>query len=315
MKNRRAVITGVSSFVGVHLARTFSKAGWDVTAVISCPFETYQGIRAKRLMALSGCVNFITCDLLDAEATKQMIDECRPDLWVQHAGFTENYGSRDYNLQKSLALNVLSLEPIYQHLSGTDCGIIVTGSSMEYSSSDMANSENDPCWPEMPYGVSKLAETIEANRLALQYRVRTRVARLYIPVGTYNTPGQLIESVVSALQQGEIVDLSPCSQKRDFLGVDDIADAYLKLADDFARQMFDVFNVCSGEAKNLSEFLEDLCRIATADKALLNFGGHKMRIGEPQISFGDNSKACSILNWHPRPLDGALKSLFTMESL
>lgn len=309
MKKNRAVITGVSSFVGMHLARIFSNAGWDVTAIISKPFESYDGIRAKRLATLIGEVSFVTCNLLDTIALKQVIDDCQPDLWIQHAGYTENYGSLDYDLRKSLDLNMLSLEPLYQHLAGRECGVIITGSSMEYSFCDVANREKDPCWPETPYGVSKLAESIEANRLAIQYGIPTRVARLYIPVGTFDSPGKLINSVMSALHQNEIVDLSPCSQKRDFLGVSDIAEAYLKLADDFPRLIFDVFNVCSGEAKSLKEFLKDLCRITKSDEALLNFGAREMRAGEPQVSSGDNIKARSVLDWHPRPLDEVLKTL------
>jgi nucleoside-diphosphate-sugar epimerase len=314
MKKNRAVITGVSSFVGMHLASTFSNVGWDVTGIISKPFESYDGIRAKRLEKLIGEVSFVTSDLLDTIAIKQVIDDCQPDLWIQHAGYTENYGSLDYNLQKSLALNVLSLEPLYQHLAGNECGVIITGSSMEYSFCDLANKEKDSCWPETPYGVSKLAESIEANRLAIQHGIPTRVARLYIPVGTFDSPGKLIDSVMGALHQNEIVDLSPCSQKRDFLGVSDIAEAYLKLADDFPRQLFDVFNVCSGETKSLIEFLKDLCRITKSDEALLNFGARKMRAGEPQISYGDNSKARLILDWHPRPLDEILKTLLIIEA-
>jgi nucleoside-diphosphate-sugar epimerase len=309
MKKNSAVITGVSSFVGMHLARTFSNAGWDVTAIISKPFERYDGIRGKRLATILVDVNFITCDLLETEALQQVINDCQPDLWIHHAGYTDNYGSLDYNLQKSLPLNVLLLEPLYRHLVGKECGVIITGSSMEYSSCDMADREMDPCWPETPYGVSKLAESIEANRLAIQYDIPTRVARLYIPVGTFDSPGNLINSVMSALHQNEIVDLSPCSQKRDFLGVREISEAYLKLAADFPRQIFDVFNVCSGEAKSLNEFLKDLCRITKLDEALLNFGAREMRAGEPQISYGDNTKARSVLDWHPRPLDEVLKTL------
>jgi UDP-glucose 4-epimerase len=47
---------------------------------------------------------------------------------------------------------------------------------------------------------------------------------------------------------------------------------------------------------------------------LLNFGARKMRAGEPQISYGDNSKARLILDWHPRPLDEILKTLLIIEA-
>jgi len=309
MSNPKAVITGVSSFVGMHLARAFAGAGYDVCALTSRPVETYDGVRCQRLAAITDDVQFIQCDLTDPDATGKLIADVHPDVWVQHAGYADNYGSRDYDLGKSMAMNVVALEPLYKGLTGTTCGVFVPGSSMEYASSDKANREDDVCWPDLPYGVSKLATTVEANRLALQYDVPTRVARIYIPVGTFDAPGKLIDSVIRALLKGESIDLSPCTQKRDFLGVDDIADAYLKLAGDFSRQTFDVFNICSGEARQLRDLLEGLCSIIGVDPALLNFGAREMRPGEPMISYGDNTKAKNILSWQPQSLDKTLRSL------
>jgi nucleoside-diphosphate-sugar epimerase len=309
MGTKKAVITGVSSFVGMHLAWAFAGDGYDVIAVTSRPHESYEGIRGERLAAISNNVKFSQCDLTNPAALDQLIADTKPDVWVQHAGYADNYASRDYDLAKSMAMNVVALEPLYKCLSGTECGVIVTGSSNEYTSSDDANRESDVCWPDMPYGVSKLAQTVEANRLALQYGVPTRVARIYIPVGPYDAPGKLIDSVIKAVVNGESIGLSPCTQKRDFLGVSDIASVYLKLAFDFSRQTFDVFNVCSGEAKQLCSLLEDLCTIAGADPALLKFGAREMRPGEPMISYGDNAKAKDILSWQPQSLDITLRSL------
>jgi len=311
MTKRTAIVTGVSSFVGMHLAHAFASTGWRVVAVTSRPQSDYKGIRSDRLAAISNQVIFSVCDLTDGDAVGELVLKHKPDLWVQHAGYTDNYHSMEYNLEASLALNVLALEPLYQHLSKTECGVIVTGSGMEYSTSDEADSESDVCWPDLPYGVSKLAETVEAHRLAEQYGVPTRVARLYIPVGIYDAPGKLIDLVIRALAKGVSTDLSPCTQKRDFLGVRDLCMAYLKLADDFGRQTFDIFNVCSGKAWELKSVLLELCRIMDADESLLNFGAFPMRPGEPMVSYGDNNKAKQVLDWEPQPIEKVLKALVT----
>ncbi|MBT4888011.1 MAG: NAD(P)-dependent oxidoreductase [Rhodospirillales bacterium] len=304
-----AIVTGVSSFVGMHLARTFAGNSWGVSAVTSRPVSTYDGIRAQRLAAISQDVNLVQCALSDTVQIAKLINDTRPDVWVHHAAYADNYTSRDYDLGKSFAMNVVALEPLYKNLAGTKCGVIVTGSSWEYTSSDQADLESDVCWPDMPYGVSKLAETVESHRLALLYDVPTRVARIYMPVGTYDVPGKLIDSVISALLKGDSIDLSPCTQQRDFLGVNDIAGAYLKLADDFSRQIFDIFNICSGEAKELRELLEELCSITGADPVLLKFGVHEMRPGEAMVLYGDNAKAATLLGWQPKPIEKTLRSL------
>jgi nucleoside-diphosphate-sugar epimerase len=306
---RKVVISGVSSFVGCHLAKAFA-VDWDVTAVTSRQIEQYDGIRAKRLGYIEDDVNFQTCDLTNAKAIEKLVEEIRPQLWIQHGGFAENYASPDYDLAKSLDVNVLALKPLYKALAKIGACIILTGSNAEYGpAKDTADREDDACWPDTPYGLSKLAETIEARRLAQIYPVRTRVARLFIPVGELDAPGKLMDHVITNLKSNQIVDLSPCLQKRDFLSVNDIAEAYLKVAEDMHRCSFDIFNICSGEARELKSLLLDICQLVDKSADLMNFGAFPMRAGEPMSSFGDNSKARKILNWEPSSLEGTLKAL------
>ena len=306
---RKVIISGVSSFVGCHLAKAFS-ADWDVTALTSRPADQYEGIRAKRLDHIKDHVDFRTCDLTDTRAVEQLVAEIRPQLWIQHGGFAENYASADYDLAKSLDVNVLALKPLYKALAKVGACIILTGSNAEYGPAKAtADNEDDACWPESPYGLSKLAETIEARRLSQIYPVRTRVARLFIPVGDLDAPGKLMDHVITNLKADEKVDLSPCLQKRDFLSVASITDAYLKLAEDMHRCSFDIFNICSGEAKELKSLLLDICQLVDKSPDLMNFGAFPMRAGEPMSSYGDNSKAKELLNWEPSVLEGILMGL------
>lgn len=314
VKSKTIIITGVSSFVGCHLARTFAAAGHSVVAVTRRVQDSYDGIRAERLVFIADGLEFAVCDLTDGDAVGRLISTHKPDVWVQHAGYADNYGSQDYDLEKSLALNVVALEPLYKHLAGANCSVIVTGSSMEYASSDHANVESDVCWPDMPYGVSKLATSIEASRLAKQYKVPTRVARLYIPVGSYDVPNKLMDFVIHQLVAGEVADLSPCDQKRDFLGVDDLCEAYVLMMDDMDRCTFDVFNICSGEATELKALMLKVADLIKAKQNLLNFGARPMRPGEAPVSFGSNVKAKNILNWQPKPIEHALKMLIAHAS-
>jgi len=310
MSKRKAIVTGVSSFVGCHLGRAFA-ADYDVVAVTSRVRDAYDGVRAERLTFIEDAVRFATCDLTDADALAALVDAHAPDVWVQHAGYADNYASVDYGLEKSLALNVVALEPLYKNLADTGCTVIVTGSSMEYASSDIANQESDACWPELPYGVSKLAETVEASRLAHQYSVPTRVARLYIPVGPYDAPGKLMDFVIKQLAAGEVADLSPCDQQRDFLGVDDLARAYVLMAGESERSMFDIFNICSSQPTELKSLLLNVANLMGADQGLLNFGAKPMRPGEPMVSYGDNAKARDVLGWQPSNIENALSALIT----
>lgn len=305
----KVVVTGTTSFVGVHLARAFAQAGWEVIATHSRGRDEYDGIQAQRLDAASGCT-LARLDLRDGEGMAAFVRDVRPDLWVHHAGHATDYGSPDYQLMASLAVNVAPLPALYRALAESGCGgVLVSGSSMEYAASPDANREDETCWPDTPYGLSKLAETLAARQQCLRFGVPTRVARIYIPFGGLDNPRKLLSQVVEGLRRGERVKLSPCRQKRDFIAVGDLAEGYLALARDLERGDFDVFNLCSGTATPLMELLVSLARRMDVDPALLEFGAIPMRPGEPEVSYGCADKARTTLGWSARPVLDAVGDL------
>jgi len=302
-----AVVTGVSSFVGMHLARCFSACGFRVVATTSQPRQRYTGIRERRLAVLDESVEFVTIDLRDAGAVASLVDRMTPSLWLHHAGFAQSYASFDFDFDAGLATNVAPLGHLYQALAGGGCGVVITGSSAEYTLSESANCEDDVCWPNTPYGLTKLAETLRARQLAERLGVPTRVARLYIPFGSLDTPEKLLSQVVVSLRAGKTVDLSPCTQARDFLGITDLTSAYVAMVKDLPRIGFDVFNICGGQPVLLHAFLQTIAERLKADRSLLLFGARVMRPGEALVSFGSNEKARRILGWAPSDLAVAIE--------
>ncbi len=306
----RVVVTGISSFVGFHLARAFAGSGWEVVATHSRPLDSYVGIQRLRLGRVAPVARTEALDLRDAGAVAALVARERPSLWVHHGGHAVAYASPDYDLTESLAVNLAPLAGLYRALADAGCGgVLVTGSSAEYSAAESANCEDDACWPDTPYGLSKLAETLAARQHCLRFGVPTRVARLYIPFGPLDNPAKLLAQAVEALAAGRKLDLSPCLQRRDFIGVEDVARGTLALAGDCGRGGFDLFNLCSGTATPLRDLLLGLARRMGADPGLLRFGAIPMRPGEPATSYGANAKACDRLGWVPNSLDRSLDGL------
>jgi nucleoside-diphosphate-sugar epimerase len=301
------VVTGISSFVGMHLAQRFSRDGFRVVGTVSKPATAYEGVRAVRLNELKGNVEFIELDIENASSVAAAIERVSPVLWLHHAGYAENYTSHDYDQKRGRAVNVAPLTHLYESLAGRGCSVIITGSGAEYSTSVVASREKDVCAPDTPYGLSKLAETLRAGQLAEQFDVPTRVARLYIPFGAFDNPEKLLAQVIDGLRRGRPVDLSACTQSRDFLAISDLCDAYVALGKDMPRARFDIFNICSGEATILRDFLQNIALALKADPTLLRFGKRGMRPGEAPTVFGSNEKARRALGWSPTPLMAAIQ--------
>jgi UDP-N-acetylglucosamine/UDP-N-acetylgalactosamine 4-epimerase len=301
------VVTGISSFVGHHLARRFALRGDHVIGTISRPRDRYQGIEAQRIAAIEPYVEIFGLDLREPREFAALVDRRAPSLWIHHAGFAADYASSAYDLEIAHVINVAPLSALYAALRGGSCGVIITGSSAEYAASTAANHEADACFPDAPYGLSKLTQTLRARQLAEQLDVPTRVARLYIPFGERDSPAKLLPQVVAKLRCREPIALSPCEQQRDFVGIADVCSAYERLAEHLTERGFDIFNVAGGSPVTLRAFLCEIADLMKANRELLRFGTREMRPGEPPISYADVGKARRILGWQPTPLTEAIQ--------
>ena len=121
--------------------------------------------------------------------------------------------------------------------------------------------------------------------------------------------------MIEALKNNTPIDLSSCTQKRDFVGVKDVSRAYLELAKDLERGGFDIFNICSGKATELSKVLEMIADQICAKRDLLHFGKIPPREGEPDLILGDISKIKKKLEWAPGDLSQALYDEFQLKEL
>ncbi|HVX91632.1 MAG TPA: NAD(P)-dependent oxidoreductase [Xanthobacteraceae bacterium] len=308
------VITGASSFVGHHLARHWAQRGHRVVATLSRPRARYEGIEARRLAAIAPFVEFHPLDLREPRTIMALLDRTAPTLWIHHAGYATNYASPDYDLEAGHAVNVAPLAVLYAALARTRCGVILTGSSAEYAAQERGHRESDACLPDTPYGLSKLAATLRARQVAALHEVPTRVARLYVPFGALDNPQKLLALTVARLRAGEPVMLSACTQRRDFIGITDVCEAYGRIADDLPRATFDIFNIARGEGIVLRDLLVDVADRFGAPRDLLRFGERPMRPGEPPVSFAEIEKARRLLGWNPSPLAEALdRDLLRME--
>ncbi len=300
------VVTGVSSFVGCHLARHWASRGHQVIGMLSRPRREYDGVAAQRLASIEPLVKLDHLDLRKPDDIPALVERTTPDLWIHHAGYAASYASFDYDLDAGHAINVAPLTSLFAALAGTRCGVILTGSSAEYAAQDRGNREDDACCPETPYGLSKLTATLRARQLARQRNVSTRVARLYIPFGRLDNPNKLLAQTVAKLRANEPIALSSCEQKRDVVGISDVCNIYERLADDLPRTRFDIFNVGRGEGVVLRDLLIRVADQLGASRDLLRFGAHPMRPGEPAASFADIGKARRLLQWTPAPLAEAI---------
>jgi GDP-4-dehydro-6-deoxy-D-mannose reductase len=173
-------------------------------------------------------------------------------------------------------------------------------------------SEDRPVSPRSPYALTKAA----SERLAFASG-HAVVARSFNMIG----PGQAPEFVLPsfALQLAAIardkaepvLRVGNLTARRDFVHVDDGAEAYRLLAE--KGEPGSVYNIATGQASSIEEILQRLMAISGVE-ARVEIDPEKFRKADLPLLTGDASRL-QALGWEPsRTLDDAVRDLWREHS-
>ena len=118
-------------------------------------------------------------------------------------------------------------------------------------------------------------------------------ARIFNVTGPGEDPRRLIPSVIRAAQTREPMELTDGSQFRDYLDVEDLADAIATVG---RLRMSGNVNLCSGDALELRQFLSQIAGHAgSAD--VLEFGARERGPFDFDYVVGDASRLRGEAGW------------------
>lgn len=92
----------------------------------------------------------------------------------------------------------------------------------------------------------------------------------------------------SCIDNVERISLTAGEQKRDFIYIDDVVDAYVKVLESIGQfdDLFNEFDLGSGDSMSIREFVETVHRM-TSSRTFLDFGATPYRAGEVMLSQAD----------------------------
>ena len=290
----RALITGVSGFVGRHLRTHLIDAGDDV---FGCDRE-------------DGSVDIGVLD-----SVRAALDGVRPEVVYHLAGWSDVGGSWRapvdvFRANAEGTLNVL--------LAATECGVqrvIAVSSADVYGivrEDQLPITEDTPLRPVTPYAASKVA----ADYLALQAWLGTGLPVVRVRAFNHLGPGQTSKFVAPALADriarneldgGSVVPVGNPSARRDFTDVRDVVRAYRLLAEH--GEPGEAYNVCSGVDVSIQELADKLLSMARHPMKLEQDPSLQRPVDVPVLR-GDASRLRSATGWTPTiPLDQTLADL------
>lgn len=298
----KALVTGVSGFVGPYLVRHLVKSGFEVFGVDRSGKE------------VDGCV-VEACDVIDAAAVSAIIKKVRPDMVFHLAGQSSvSLSWKEPELTK--AVHVVGTRNLLDAVvsAGIKPKVLIVSSAEVYGvPKSIPITESHPVHAVTPYGESR----VEQEKLAIDC-FRKKGVQLVISRSFNQTgPGQPSAFVcsdfarqVAEAERGlrsEIV-VGNLEVKRDFTDVRDAVAAYLLALQKGVPG--EIYNICSGNSYSINSILETLLSFSSAKSVRVVKAPSKKRKHDIPELVGDNSKFRQATGWKPNiSIDVTLKEL------
>ncbi|MCI8453001.1 MAG: NAD(P)-dependent oxidoreductase [Lachnospiraceae bacterium] len=260
----RIIMTGATSFVGAAAVHALLKRGHTVAAVVRPGSNKVNKITEENKQALLGKRLFVVeNDLSEPKRLLQKLPK-GADVFCHFGWGGSGSGSRtDRKLQEqNLTDSLRTLETA----KALGCGrFLFSGSQAEYGFHEGLMTEEIPCSPRSAYGEAKLSMCQKGNMLAKTLGLTYLHVRIFSAYGPGDHPWTLVESCLDAFLKGEKLPLGKCTQKWNFLYIEDLADALCMLCEApeyaFAKLANPAFNLAGGETRPLKEFVEEIDRL------------------------------------------------------
>lgn len=307
----KVVITGISGFVGSHLAEYLLDKGLDVHGTIRWRS------RLDNIQHTQNKLELIETDIRDAHSVKKTINDVEPD-YIFHLAAQSFVPTSWKAPSETLETNIIGTLNLFEAVrtSSVDPKIQIAGSSEEYGlvyPDELPIKETNPLRPLSPYGVSKVAVDLLSYQYHQSYGLKIVRTRAFNHTGPRR--GEVFVCSDFAKQIAEIetgkrnpvIHVGNLDSQRDFSDVRDIVRAYwLSLQKcDFGE----VYNICSEKPRTIYSVL-DLLLGKSKVKVEVKQDSNKMRPSDVEILQGDCTKFKEKTGWKPTiPFEQTMEDL------
>jgi CDP-glucose 4,6-dehydratase len=296
-----ALVTGARGFVGAWLAKALLERGDEVISLDKGRKE--RPVSTLALLGIDSEVEDVAGDLRDGQMLRQLLVKHGIDL-VFHLAAETIVGRVQALPVRGFETNVRGTWTLLDAClaEGVE-GVVVASSDKAYGPpEELPYREDFPLRPAAPYEASKAAADIIARSYWPSYGLPVAVTRFTNTYGggDLNFSRLIPEAVCAALDGRRPVLRSDGSPERDFLYVEDAANAYLAIADNLDRD--DVrghaFNAGSGRPYAVGEVVEMIAELAgTGVEPDIRGTGNPA--GEIDRQYVDSDKLRATCEWSP----------------
>ena len=315
-KNMRVLITGITGFVGSHLAE-YCLQKPDVQ-VFGTVLSHHLGDELQRIEHIKDKIELLECDLTNRVAVARVLERSKPDK-IFHLAAQSFVPVSWKSPEDTLFNNIISELNIFEVIRELklDPVIVIAGSSEEYGlvfENELPIKETNPFRPLSPYAVSKIAQETLAYQYHKSYGLKTVLTRFFNTEGprrgqdfvTSNFAKQIAE--IEKGKREPVIYVGNLEAKRDFNDVRDMVRAYWLASE--KCNFGEPYNVCSGKARSIKSILDLLLSFSKVKNIEVKQDPARMRPSDVPILYGDSSKFRAKTGWQPKiPFEQTMSDL------
>lgn len=307
----KALITGITGFVGSHLAEFLLKQNVEVVGTIR------HRSRTNHIEGFKHLVNLKECELRDPFSVESVIKQEKPDM-IYHLA-AQSFVPTSWNSPSdTICNNVAGQINIFEAVRRTDldCKIQIACSSEQYGHvepHEVPIKETNPLRPLSPYAVSKVAQEHLGYQYYKSYGLHVVLTRTFNHTGprrgenfvTSNFAKQIAD--IEKGKKDPIIYVGNLNAKRDFTDVRDVVRAYWLAI--HRADPGEAYNIASGYCVTIKEMLNMLLSMSNVEIEIKEDPA-RLRPSDVEILLGDNTKFSNKTGWKPEiPLEKTLNDL------
>jgi len=279
------LLTGITGFIGSHLAPKLNERGDKVYALLR---------HSPRMVEIPKYVTSINGDLIDIHSLKKAIREAQPEVIIHTAGMTPVRYSFENPFIYAETNYLGTMNLVHAALDYPRLEKFIHASTAEVYKPKMDIKETDELFGSTPYGVSKVAGDYYVQIAGKCFGLPYIILRPTNTYGRKTERGYFIEKVVNQMLSGNkiVLDGNPAVY-RDFMYVDDHVNGYLKSTEYKGNQ--EIFNLSTNRPITIGNTVK-------LAKEKLNWDGEIFFEGsprpyDPEALCLNSAKANEKMNW------------------
>lgn len=283
-QRKRVLVTGATGFIGSHTIHPLLQREYEIHAVSS-----------KSSSANDAPVTWHQVDLFDSVATSRLLENVQPTHLLHLAWYVVPGKLISSELNFDWVRSSMELVKFFQREGGRR--IVMPGSGYEYDwSYGYCHETRTPTVPNTTYGACKHAMDVMVQAFCRSHQLSYAWPRLFFLYGPNEHPDRLVSSVIRSVLQGQEARCSHGRQMRDYLHVQDVADAMVSILD---STLEGPINIGSGTAVTLRDIIVTIGRTLGRED-LIKLGAIPSRANDAPMVVADIERLTTEMKWQPR---------------